>query len=416
VIAAHPSLTARPVASKLPVVGGIGDGIATRSRTATALAFLLLGAGCTSGIDLLGDGDHDVVPPADADGEVDVDGRVDGDADVAADADVDFGADADGDADADADDDAACVDTDGDTISNRDEHYGAVDVDGDTLPDDLDLDSDGDGIADADEAGDYDPCTPPVDTDGDGIPDFADLDSDDDTLPDWLEAGDMDPATPPSDCDGDTLPNFRDLDSDNDGLSDAEEVRYHTDWCNPDTDGDTVADVYEILTGTDPLDPSCSPRTSGEDTIIEREGSPPDPSSVTVGVVLPVTTSPPRHVAVDVEVLDGLADDLDAVAAFVDRVGTVASGSFHEPAPECSFELRPCTSSLVVEDSDGDTFGDRYPDVIEGEAVCFSVVARTNTTVPSTEDLGIHLITLRFLADGVPAGERRVIFVVPALI
>jgi hypothetical protein len=48
--------------------------IATRSRTASwALAFLLLVDGCTSGIDLLGDGDHDGVPPADADGEVDAD-------------------------------------------------------------------------------------------------------------------------------------------------------------------------------------------------------------------------------------------------------------------------------------------------------------------------------------------------------
>jgi hypothetical protein len=224
------------------------------------------------------------------------------------------------------------------------------------------------------------------------------------------------PTTPPSDCDGDTLPNFRDLDSDNDGLSDAEEVRYHTDWCNPDTDGDTVADVYEILTGTDPLDPSCSPRTSGQDTIIEWEDSPPDPSSVIVGVVLPVTASPPRHVAVEVEVFDGLADAVDAVAAFVDHVETVASGSFHEPVPVCTFAVQPCASTLAAEDSDGDTFLDRYPDVVEGEAVCFSVVAKTNTTVPATEDLGIHLITLRFLADGAPAGERSVIFLVPALI
>ncbi|MBI5488605.1 MAG: hypothetical protein HY905_14825 [Deltaproteobacteria bacterium] len=390
---------------------------------------LLLGvSGCSGGTTLLGDGDQDPTPPADADAEERADG--DGDHEAVPPADADGGADEDWDAEGDAEVDAAddgtevtpedagtCPDTDGDTISNLDEHYGVLDDDGDTVPDDRDLDSDSDTVTDADEAGDDDACTPPMDTDGDREPDFTDLDSDDDTLPDSLEAGDSDPATPPSNCDGDTLPNFRDLDSDNDGLSDTEEAsRYHTDWCNPDTDGDTVPDVYEILIGTDPLDPSCSPRTVGYDTIIEREESLPDPSSVVVGAVLPVTTSPPRHVAVEVEVLDGLADAVDAVAAFVDHVETVASGSFHQPVPVCTFEVQPCASTLAAEDSDGDTFLDRYPDVVEGEAVCFSVVAKTNTTVPGTEDLGVHPVTLRFLADGVPAAERSMIFLVPAII
>jgi hypothetical protein len=77
---------------------------ATRSRTATALALLLLGAGCTSGIDLVGDGDHDVVPPADADGgaEDHADADVAVEVDAEADAEIDVGADADdGDAVAD---------------------------------------------------------------------------------------------------------------------------------------------------------------------------------------------------------------------------------------------------------------------------------------------------------------------------
>ena len=382
--------------------------------TCVVLALVLGAAGCHQIFIEVGDGDHpadalteaEAIAETDAEAVTDVEALDDAEVLPEADAEVDI-----------ADDAGTCPDTDGDTISNLDEHYGMLDDDGDTLPDDGDLDSDGDGIADADEAGDDDPCTPPVDTDGDGDPDFTDLDSDDDTLPDSLEAGDADPATPPSNCDDDTLPNFRDLDSDNDGLSDTEEAsRYHTDWCNPDSDGDGVPDVYEILTGSDPLDPSCSPRTVGYDTIIEREESPPDPSSVVVGVVLPVTTSPPRHVAVEVELLDGLADAVDAVAAFVDHVETVASGSFHEPVPVCTFVVQPCTSTLAAEDSDGDTFGDRYPDVVEGEAVCFSVVAKTNTTVPETEDLGIHPITLRFYADGAPVAERNVIFVVPAVI
>ncbi|MBI5485701.1 MAG: hypothetical protein HY905_00050 [Deltaproteobacteria bacterium] len=48
--------------------------------------------------------------------------------------------------------------------------------------------------------------------------------------------------------------------------------------------------------------------------------------------------------------------------------------------------------------------------------MCFSVVAKTNTTVPETEDLGVHPVTPRFLTDGVPAVERSMIFLVPAII
>jgi hypothetical protein len=73
-----PSLTARPAASRLPVVGSRESSNAARARTASwALAFLLLVDGCTGGTDLLGDGDHEVVPPADADGEADADAVAD---------------------------------------------------------------------------------------------------------------------------------------------------------------------------------------------------------------------------------------------------------------------------------------------------------------------------------------------------
>jgi len=76
-------------------------------------------------------------------------------------------------------------DSDGDTLSNGDEGRGTdVNTDGDEWVDWLDLDSDNDGISDADEAGDDDPTTPPVDSDGDGVPDFQDTDSDGDGIPD----------------------------------------------------------------------------------------------------------------------------------------------------------------------------------------------------------------------------------------
>ena len=94
-----------------------------------------------------------------------------------------------------------------------------------------DLDSDGDGLTDAEELllG-TDPFNP--DTDGDG-------------LTDWEEVRiyGTDPLNP---------------DTDYDGLTDGAEVLvYKTDPLNPDTDGGGVMDGHEVIEdGTDPLDPS----------------------------------------------------------------------------------------------------------------------------------------------------------------
>ncbi len=115
------------------------------------------------------------------------------------------------------------VDDDGDSISNFDEQKSVPrDTDGDGTPDYLDDDSDGDGISDADEAGDTNVSTPPVDSDGDGTPDF------------------------------------QDLDSDNDSISDADEIILGTDPTLFDTDGDGESDGQEVAGGSDPLDPTST--------------------------------------------------------------------------------------------------------------------------------------------------------------
>ncbi len=94
-----------------------------------------------------------------------------------------------------------------------------------------DVDSDGDGLFDKDEAAlGTDPYNP--DTDGDGLSDG-----------DEVFKFKTDPLNP---------------DSDFDGLSDGAEVLVHsTDALNPDTDAGGVTDGHEVIEdGTDPLDPA----------------------------------------------------------------------------------------------------------------------------------------------------------------
>jgi outer membrane protein OmpA-like peptidoglycan-associated protein len=107
-----------------------------------------------------------------------------------------------------------------------------------------DLDSDGDGLSDADERNIYhtDPHNP--DTDGDGLTDGQEVkiyhtdplkaDTDGDGLRDGEEVHTYhtDPLNP---------------DTDGDGLNDGPEVKvYHTDPKNPDTDGDGLKDGEEV--------------------------------------------------------------------------------------------------------------------------------------------------------------------------
>lgn len=93
-----------------------------------------------------------------------------------------------------------------------------------------DIDSDGDGLTDREEAMlGTDPFNP--DTDGDGLTDGEEV-----------KIYHTDPLNP---------------DTDGDGLSDGAEVHvYHTNPLNPDTDGGGVSDGHEVIEdGTNPLDP-----------------------------------------------------------------------------------------------------------------------------------------------------------------
>ncbi|MGB1879351.1 MAG: type I secretion C-terminal target domain-containing protein, partial [Gammaproteobacteria bacterium] len=111
--------------------------------------------------------------------------------------------------------------------------------------DPLVVDSDGDGVLDAEDALPYD-ATETVDTDGDRIGNNADPDDDNDGFADELDRFPLD-ASEWFDTDNDGIGNNADLDDDNDGWS----------------------DTREIAAGTNPLDPNSYP------VLPERRGLPP---------------------------------------------------------------------------------------------------------------------------------------------
>lgn len=139
------------------------------------------------------------------------------------------------------------TDCDGDGINDF------FDFDRDGIIDELDLDSDNDGILDNREARDpkmvdanNDGMVDGVDNDGDGLLSTADAN-------DNLYGG---PGLTPQDLDRDGLPNYTDLDSDGDGITDLNEATgvfsgFDTDGLanGTDTDGDGVNSSADNLTG-----------------------------------------------------------------------------------------------------------------------------------------------------------------------
>ena len=99
------------------------------------------------------------------------------------------------------------------TDSNLDGINDNFDADRDGIINQLDLDSDNDGVPDIIEAGG-------VDTNGDGRIDGAFVDADNDGLNDVYDPTLSGDALLNRDSDGDGIPNSKDLDSDNDGISD----------------------------------------------------------------------------------------------------------------------------------------------------------------------------------------------------
>ncbi|WNW02991.1 gliding motility-associated C-terminal domain-containing protein [Tenacibaculum sp. HL-MS23] len=167
--------------------------------------------------------------------------------------------DTDGDGIVDADD----IDDDNDGIPDIAEGNG--DTDGDGIPDSLDLDSDNDGILDVNEGGNGD-----LDTNGDGVIDANDgasgADSDGDGQADASVDADEEPDT-----DGDGVPDYQDLDSDNDGINDVIEDD------NIDANNDGIADGIDadgdgIVDSADADDANFGEGNGGEPDNTDSDG------------------------------------------------------------------------------------------------------------------------------------------------
>ncbi len=126
------------------------------------------------------------------------------------------------------------------------------------------LDSDGDGTPDGDDAFPNDPKES-KDSDKDGVGDNADAfprdpketkDSDEDGVGDNTDKCESTPAGESVDANGCSASQ---RDTDHDGLTDAEEAELGTNPAKADTDSDGYSDGVEVEEGTNPLDPNSHP-------------------------------------------------------------------------------------------------------------------------------------------------------------
>jgi len=260
------------------------------------------------------------------------------------------------------------LDEDGDGADDDSMTDGLDDFDGDGVPDHEDLDSDNDGITDAEENGkpdedgdgviddftdldgdgwdDNNQTNEQTDTDGDGNPDDTDLDSDNDGIDDIIEGGgsdingdgviddfedengdgldDTDGGVNPPDTDGDGLDDYQDPDSDNDGVPDVEENDPNGDGSGPDdTDGDGIPDYQDTDDDNDGVltENESDKDENGVYTDCDSDGIPdyldPDPCDLTI----PTGFSPDGDGINDFFVIEGIQGYPNASITIFNRWG-----------------------------------------------------------------------------------------------
>ena len=165
------------------------------------------------------------------------------------------------------------LDRDGDGVANKDDAFPSdatetTDSDKDGVGNNADEDDDNDGVSDEEDAFPLDPAEQ-VDTDNDGVGNNADTDDDGDNTPDTADAFPLN-SSEDTDTDGDGIGNNTDEDDDGDGVPDSEDPAPLDPSASADTDkdgipnssdddddGDGVLDINDAF----PLNPSESKDT-----------------------------------------------------------------------------------------------------------------------------------------------------------
>ena len=301
-------------------------------------------------------------------------------------------------------DEGGLVDGDEDRDSNG--HVGDWETDPNDPSDDVD--SDGDGIADAiedqcdlggpgtdrDNDGIPDATEGLVDTDGDGIPDFCDPDSDGDGIPDSEEGTE--------DLDDDGVPNYQDDDSDGDGVPDENEPG--DDDCDGipdflDTDDDDACDDPPLGDGED----DYGLFTGGKFTGGACSQAPGTPSLWPVGLVLLAGLRRRRSWAALGLLLPGLAwggtaaEPLDAqrfeAAPGAEHFWTLSP--FQADQPGAAFHFNYADDPLVYRHEDG------TETKVLGSVGTANLLGWTNLgPVRLGADLPLHLVSSGFGVDG----------------
>lgn len=104
------------------------------------------------------------------------------------------------------------------------------------------------------------------------------------------------------------------------------------------------------------------------------------------------------------EAIDDPADNVDAVAAFIERLETQQLGTAE------------CASGLEEVDSNNDDFADKYLGVQPRTPVCWKLVPKMNTTVEPSDTARFFKATIKVSAGATQLDEREVLFVVPPVI
>ena len=128
----------------------------------------------------------------------------------------------------------------------NDANSDQLDTDNDNIGDACDLDDDGDGVLDSQDAFPLD-VTESIDSDSDGIGDNADTDDDNDSVLDGDDAFPLD-ASESVDTDGDGIGNNADTDDDGDGVPDLQDAFPLKNTETTDSDGDGIGDNDEERT------------------------------------------------------------------------------------------------------------------------------------------------------------------------